>query len=59
MRRLIEELDEKVMILVPNKHLAVQYESWYKDNDNVLIYTYQVLKFIEEDRLKLIKDTIQ
>src|SRR5574344_1575707 len=57
MRRLIEELNEKVMILVPNKHLAVQYESWYKNNNNVLIYTYQVLKFIEEDRLKLIKDT--
>lgn len=30
MRRLIEELNEKVMILVPNKHLAIQYESWYK-----------------------------
>lgn len=57
MRRLIEELNEKVMILVPNKHLAVQYESWYKHNNNVLIYTYQVLKFIKEDRLKLIKDT--
>lgn len=57
MRRLIEELNEKVMILVPNKHLAIQYESWYKNNNNVLIYTYQVLKFIEEDRLELIKDT--
>lgn len=57
MRRLIEELNEKVMILVPNKHLAIQYESWYKNNNNVLIYTYQVLKFIKEDRLKLIKDT--
>lgn len=55
-RRLIEELNEKVLIVVPNSYLYGQYDDMYKNMDNVQILTYQTLRNIKNERLKELKD---
>lgn len=56
MRRLIEELNEKVMILVPNKFLFNEYSNLYSNNDNVSIMTYHILKNVKNSQLDNLKD---
>lgn len=43
-RKLIEDVSGKVIIVVPNDTLKIHYEEQYKDNDKVIILTYQIIK---------------
>ena len=45
--KLIELFDSKTLIVVPNIILKYQYESRYKDNENVAIETYQRICHLE------------
>lgn len=53
-RKLIEDVSGKVIIVVPNDTLKIHYEEQYKDNNKVIILTYQIIKnkttdFIQEN----------
>ena len=55
MRRLIEELDEKVLIVVPNSYLYWQYIEIYENMENVKVLTYQSLYNIKDNKLEALK----
>lgn len=49
--QLIKRLNSKVIIVVPSTPLLQQYKEYFKDNKDVQIITYQIIKNIETENI--------
>lgn len=48
-RGLINKLNSDVLIVVPNEHLISQYKSWYVDDSNVEVISYQSIRYKSDE----------
>ena len=48
-RGLIDKLNSNVLIVVPNEHLISQYKSWYVDDNNVEVISYQSIRYKSDE----------
>ena len=48
-RGLIDKLNSNVLIVVPNEHLISQYKSWYINDNNVEVISYQSIRYKSDE----------